>query len=72
MTTGSQASSAKKISYVNSSYQHQPGMVAKHTHEGPISGRWECNSPYCEDLLTDRPEDGGPDVIAKGREPWRR
>lgn len=69
---GTPQSLVKRNSYVNASYQHQPGQVAKHVHEGPVSGRWECNSPYCEDLLTDRPEDGGPAVIMKGREPWRR
>jgi hypothetical protein len=70
--SGNPQSLVKKINYVNSAYQHVPGFVAKHVHRGPVSGEWECNSPYCEDLLTDRPEDGGPEVIMKGREPWRR
>lgn len=32
----------------------------------------ECNSPYCGDLLPCNCENhGGPNHIAKGREPWR-
>jgi hypothetical protein len=39
------------------------GTRPKHTHNGPNSGAWECNSPYCEDMAVDKPEDGGPLVI---------
>jgi hypothetical protein len=32
----------------------------------------ECNSPYCENPADiNCPEDGGPDVIVQGYEPWR-
>jgi hypothetical protein len=62
--SGNPQSLVKKINYV-------VGTRPKHVHHGPVSGDWECNSPYCEDMLTDKPEDGGPDVIVIGREPWR-
>jgi hypothetical protein len=32
---------------------------------------WACNSPYCEDLSNLHPDDGGPEPIVQGREPWR-
>lgn len=39
------------------------GTRPQHTHRGPQSGEWLCNSPYCDDMATDKPEDGGPMVI---------
>ena len=32
---------------------------------------WACNSPYCEDLNGPHPDDGGPEPIVQGLEPWR-
>ncbi len=52
------------------SYVVGPDPVHKHT--SPSDGSvWECNSPYCIALEIDRPEDGGPNVVTKGQEPWR-
>lgn len=39
------------------------GKLPIHVHNGPKSGKWECNSPYCNDMEVDRPEHGGPAVI---------
>ena len=39
------------------------GNRPQHTHNGPKSGQWQCNSPYCEDMAVDSPDDGGPMVI---------
>jgi len=58
-------STQKKTNYV-------VGSRPKHTHKGPVSGQWECNSPYCYDLDTDKPEHGGPKVTVQGQEDWRR
>ena len=32
---------------------------------------WACNSPYCEELEGPHPDDGGPEPVVQGREPWR-
>jgi len=53
------------------SKDHVVGSYPVHVHHGPVSGEWRCNSPYCEDVETDAPEDEGPKVIHKGAEPWR-
>lgn len=45
-----------------------------HTNPDPKAKikQWECNSPYCEDVRTSvHPDDGGPEPIVQGREPWR-
>jgi hypothetical protein len=39
--------------------------------DGPITGKWFVSSPYIEDTHEDAPEDGGPPIVFKGREPWR-
>jgi len=39
------------------------GSRPVHVHRGPTSGEWQCNSPYCDDMFVDKPEDGGPFVI---------
>jgi hypothetical protein len=43
-----------------------------HVHVPP-SGEafWRCNSPYCNDMATEHPDDGGLEPIVEGREPWR-
>jgi len=43
--------------------QYVLGTRPSHVHTGPKSGEWHCNSPYCEDMKVDKPEDGGPEVI---------
>jgi len=68
MTSGNPASLAKKSSYVVGSrpkHVHTCGSGTDSVHQ------WECNSPYCEDMLTDCPEHNGPVPIILGREPWR-
>ncbi len=47
-----------------------------HVHRNPEGKvrEWACNSPYCEDVAastTPHPDDGGPEPIVQGREPWR-
>ncbi len=35
---------------------------------------WACNSPYCENVGVNsdpHPDDGGPEAVMQGREPWR-
>jgi hypothetical protein len=48
------------------------GTRPAHTHQPP-SGRpaWKCNSPYCEEMATEHPDDGGFEPVVQGREPWR-
>jgi hypothetical protein len=51
------------------------GMRPEHFHRNPDPAakvkEWACNSPYCEDLASPHPDDGGPEPIVQGREPWR-
>jgi len=46
-----------------------------HIHRNPdpkaTVKEWACNSPYCEDLTTPHPKDGGQEPVVQGREPWR-
>lgn len=43
-----------------------------HVHRPPSGAEtWLCNSPYCEELATEHPDDGGFEPIVQGREPWR-
>jgi hypothetical protein len=51
------------------------GNRPEHIHRNPDpTGKvkeWACNSPYCEDLSGPHPDDGGPEPVVQGREPWR-
>lgn len=47
-----------------------PGRPA-HEHYDLAGHRWKCDSPYCEYMLTDHPNNGGIAPIQQGREPWR-
>jgi len=42
-----------------------------HVHTDSDGERWECNSPYCNDMEMDPPEKGGPQPVILGNEPWR-
>jgi hypothetical protein len=51
------------------------GTRPAHVHRNPDPSatvrEWACNSPYCEDLSGPHPDDGGPEAVVQGREPWR-
>lgn len=49
------------------------GSRPVHVHHSPDNEwpDWKCNSPYCEDLTTPPPDQGGPEPVIQGREPWR-
>jgi hypothetical protein len=48
------------------------GTRPAHTHVPP-SGKepWKCNSPYCDEMAVEHPDDGGLEPVVQGREPWR-
>jgi len=47
------------------------GSRPSHLHRDPDTGeRWECNSPYCTDIESRHPDNGGPVPIVPGYEPW--
>lgn len=48
------------------------GPRPSHTHVPP-SGEptWKCNSPYCNYMEAEHPDDGGLEPVQEGREPWR-
>ncbi len=50
------------------------GSRPKHTHQcataEPIH-TWECNSPYCEDMVRVCVPHGGREPIIQGEEPWK-
>ncbi len=52
------------------------GTRPEHIHRNPDPHakvrEWACNSPYCEDVEASvHPDEGGPEPIVQGREPWR-
>jgi hypothetical protein len=47
------------------------GTRPAHEHIDENDQRWLCNSPYCNDVHMNRPEDGGPVPVISGMEPWR-
>lgn len=48
------------------------GERPAHTHYDAQGQTWQCNSPYCIELRgIPHPDDGGPEPISIGREPWR-
>ncbi len=49
------------------------GSRPAHTHTSQVSGlTWQCNSPYCNDMVIPHPtEEGGLEPVIEGREPWR-
>ncbi len=50
----------------------QSGDRPVHRHRCPAGDHeWECNSPYCNFLLSDCPEHEGIPPIVQGYEPWK-
>lgn len=53
------------------------GDRPSHRHTCQASDRpddlheWECNSPYCTDVISVCPDHGGPTPIIQGHEFWR-
>lgn len=47
------------------------GARPRHVHTCTAGHTWECNSPYCIDVLADCVAHGGDEPIREGREPWR-
>jgi len=47
------------------------GTRPVHVHTDSDGERWNCNSPYCDDMQADPPEKGGPVPVIQGFEPWR-
>jgi hypothetical protein len=72
VTTGTSEALAKKAVTPNSS-PWVNGDRPVHVHWCPKGGhQWTCNSPYCNDMNINCPDDGGPTPIVQGYEPWRR
>jgi len=49
----------------------RPIHIHRSSDPGAKIQTWACNSPYCEDLTGQHPDDGGFEPIVQGREPWR-
>lgn len=50
------------------------GSRPVHVHVCPGEGeihRWDCNSPYCDDMSMECPTHGGPTPVIQGYEPWK-
>jgi len=47
------------------------GKRPAHTHRNAAGEQWQCNSPYCEDMDVEHPDDSGREPIVQGYEPWR-
>ncbi len=47
------------------------GTRPQHTHRCSQGHDWQCNSPYCEDMVRDCVPHGGIEPVVQGHEPGR-
>ena len=48
------------------------GTRPSHIHVPPSGAEtWKCNSPYCDEMAVEHPDEGGQEPVIQGREPWK-